>query len=436
MLIRQKQKSLITRRGILGGALSIPALSAARALTPGQRAVLLGSSSAAPRLLNVGTRIVIPDFNDATNKTINSRSMDISRTGFSNIRIRIPNFVVLGAANASPTYVEAMRSGNVTVSAVLEYPSGTYNRFKIGGANNVVINGVPWVDTDVLEIEVPPNTPYWYRLYYTSAVGVIFTSGYTITGSVGGPGNGALGDALTLSTTVNDTDITGGGTYSSLTPHPILRPMLAYALTSAPSVLVYGDSRDYGEYDTPDSSGYVGQTARSIGPFLNMAEYSISGDAPQNFLASSTWRRSVLPFFTNIIFAEGVNEFNRLGNSAATCASNVNGCIALIAAQTEAPIWQSTLYMAPTSTDNYATLLNQTPVSWDANRITENTRRRALARCLDITSAVESSLNSGKIPALSGYLNTVTVNQSVHLLQPGTLAIKASGVINPAIFHR
>jgi hypothetical protein len=103
-------------------------------------------------------------------------------------------------------------------------------------------------------------------------------------------------------------------------------------------------------------------------------------------------------------------------------------------------VWLATVAPRTTSTDNWATVANQTPVTGEAQRVAYNTSLRTsppswVAGIFDVAAQVESSLNSGAWKA-TGTAFGYTAD-GIHETTAGNLLIQNSAIINPLTnFHR
>lgn len=389
---------------------------------------------------NVATRVTVPDFFGAANVQMRNRRGYITRTGFSNPTMIFPNFLVHGVANASPTYTEVGTGGITTITAALEYPLGTFTQILFSGSATGTIANNSVLTCDPISITIPANTMFWVRTFTTNPSGVPLNLGVSRGANNGTPGgNTNFSDIINIGAS-GITDNTMGGNYSASTSVNTYGPMAILASTTKPVVMIYGDSLSYGEQDTGDASGDMGMIARSIGGSLNYMNYAIRGDSIFKFLASHTQRLAMLQYASHVFIQAGLNDFVVQGRTTAQVATDTNSMVTLMGGKKS---WLGTLNVSATTTDNYATLVNQTTQSWNANRVVENQRRRALAAgfisgfqsTIDVGGVgggLESSLDSGLISA--GHAYYLSTLSTLHPIQAGYLEVQASGILNPNIF--
>lgn len=412
-----------------------PALNPANDATWRNKPLIGGppSTGLAQYLGQVATRNIVPDFINPTNVQVRARRAMWARSQIVNPTFRFPNFYVAGTA-VGQTYQETSPGGAATITAALEYPLGTFTQITFSASSSGTIPNGGVLDCDAVAITIPAGAKFYIRTFMTNASGVCINLGVAVSTGHGSPGNPTFGDALdTGASGIVDNTISGAA-YTSTTSTNSYGPMLSLAQTTAPAVLIFGDSISYGEQDQGDTSGDTGSVARSVGPNFAYANYGIRGDSVFKWLTNSPVRRAVLPYFSHVIFEFGVNDFIVQGRTAAQLAVDTQSAVALMGGK---KTFACTILPSTTTTDNYATLVNQTPVSWNADRITENDRRRTVpagfTSCFDLASALESSLDSGLIAAGLGYFDST--KSTVHPQQAGYLAIQASGAINLSAFQ-
>lgn len=421
-----------TRRALLAGAsASLVFVGAAPNLILPASARMRGGISSVPvNVRQVATRTITPNFLDVTNKQQRGRRMFYTRSAVTSIRTVWPGFYV-DDAGAGSTFQELGPGASQSIDWAIEYPigvtyvQGTFNTGSVGGT----IPNVGTLTSDDVPISIPAGALAAIRFYITCTAGSI----YAQTDNVGSgvvPGNATLGDVLNIAPSGLSNNVLGGayGATSGFSSHG---PMVTAGPSNAPAPIIFGNSLTYAQQDIGDSSGDLGDVARSIGPTLAYACFGHPGDSCLKFKANSALRRSVLPYFSSAILELVTND---LAINSQTSAQTIASTAAIEALLGNFPKWLTTCTPAPSSTDNYATLGNQTVPSWEAARVAVNTSRRTVpdgwSGFFDVANSLESSFNSGKIPAGSGYLNSVS---SIHLTPTGYLQVQSSGVINPSV---
>lgn len=399
----------------------------AHAASPGGRLSFLRQGK--PYFGQVSTRAFLPDNVNTNYLQLRARRAHFARDNILCPVLRFPNYCVDSSAGGQ-TWAEKGTGSTTALTAAIEYPSGVFTQVTFGGGASVVMADLSTTDSDPVPIFIPNGAQFWVRTFLQNGVSL------PNAGSLGMstvPGIPSIGDFCDTATS-GLTDNTMGGGYTSSTNTQAYGPCGIFAWTEKPSILVFGDSLTFGENDTGDSSGDLGETCRAIGSKYAYMSYGIRGDDCTHWWQHSTLRRAAIPYCSHIVFQLGVNDFIH-GRSAAQCSADTTSSLALITGLK--PTYLTTLLPSASSTDNYATLVNQTAVSWNPGRVTENDRRRqvppGVISVFDIASIIESSLDSGLIKAGVGYF---TNSSSIHPVQAGYLAIKNSGVIQLSAFRR
>ena len=212
-------------------------------------------------------------------------------------------------------------------------------------------------------------------------------------------------------------------------------PYLAVASIIQPSVLIIGDSRVHGTYDTiSDASSDIGNIARSVGPSFGYTKHSSGGNGVAAFIASHAQCVAAQAYFSHVVIELGVNDL--YGGNGTTAATVLAGLATIRSYFAGRKIAQATL--EPETGGSWGTVASQTI---SANQAAGNTQRviindtlRAgnlpnLNKVFDVASAIESSLDSG-------YWAPGPISQDgVHENQTGYLLVKSSGVVDPNWFY-
>jgi lysophospholipase L1-like esterase len=232
-------------------------------------------------------------------------------------------------------------------------------------------------------------------------------------------------------------DLTAGGTFVSAAA-AVLAPQYILAPTQKVSVCLAGDSRTLGLYDSnSDTSGDIGETARFVGPDFAYVNLGINGDAVQSAIGSYAQNYyRILAYCSHVIDQYGINDL-ALGSTAATLALHRSQ----FAAMTGKPVWGTTLPAETSSTDNFATIANQTTV-------TNTDAFNALVRSgipgengfFDLQKAIDP-LNLQKWPvgpAAGQTMGTAfySTADGAHETPTGNLIYKNSPLIQPSVLQR
>lgn len=398
-----------------------------------QRGSLIAPSAASgaltPYLGQIATRTYLPDNVNLTNKQLRARSVHTASDDLTSLTLVFPNFYVDGFG-AGATYQELGPGAASTLTAAVEYPLGGTPTAVTCPSGGVIANistiTCTWTGS------IPKGSLFGVRTFYANTGGVVFSLGGVGLGVGNVPGVYQLGDVLdaaasglqdnTTNTTIAYTSTSGTSRYS---------PIIIAGSTTLPAVLTIGDSRDYGEDDAGDSSGNVGEVSRWISPLFANANWGIRGRDAGQFNANCTIQCSFANYFTHLVNQDGVNGFIH-GQSAATVATNETALGNKFPTLVK---FINTIVPAATSTDNYATLANQTLPTYAAGVATENTRRRTspapYVGFFDDAAALESSQNSGLVAVQSGGTGLLgfynSAISSVHPVRNGYLSIAENG---------
>lgn len=202
--------------------------------------------------------------------------------------------------------IESAPSADGTILAVLEYPTGvyTYSNQNIAAGNLPVAqptNAITFLDFTIT-IPAKANVYLWV-MQFSDTGGTLHRQGQTIhwarpnswlqTGSGTPP---ALLDAFPGS----------AGEFS----YP---PMLFLGMTTKPSILLFGDSREEAGSQAPNYD--LGVVGNAIGKHFGYASVAESATWISQFVNGTAPNRAnrlaLAPYFTHIIDAWGVNDFNQ-----------------------------------------------------------------------------------------------------------------------------
>lgn len=368
------------------------------------------SSSLASYLGQVATRGRVGDSFAAPNKQIMSATKHFARDNM--------NGAVAIFANWSRTS-EAASGAAATITASVEYPSGTFTRVTFGGLTSGTIPDGGTITTDPLPT-IPRGASFYFWTYFTCTAGIIYTSGNDATDRSAFGASGIV-------------DYTAAGATTGQLPlgSVIYAPMAIIGQTTRPAILVIGDSNGSGFADGSGGfGGDNGMLVRPIGPSLAYIQATAQAESLQNFISNSTKRRALLTYCSHVIINLGINDVARAGT---TMRNDLVSIINLLAPAGK-PIWLTTLMPYATSTDSFITTANQTTQANNANRVAYNNLIRGgiagATGYFDIADAVESARDSG-LWRVDGGAHTA---DGLHVNPRGSMAIQAAGKINPAVF--
>lgn len=350
-------------------------------------------------LRQVATDTQIMNIRAAANTTTYSRTPHTAKSDITNLAIVLPNWFVAGGTEQG--------AGATTWTAAVEYPQGTIKQILFSGiATGSVSSGANLV-SDMVSVTIPKEAKFWIRLFQNAPSKAIYMNFYA-------------GDG-TAQFTSPSTDLTMGGdvTVCPARQSAITTPVAIIAMSSDPAVGIYGDSISVGRGDTATAGlPLQGHLGRAFGAVYACGHVGISGDTMSAFLASNTQRKALLQYFTHVAVNVGINDVTS-GASAVTVAANTD---AFVAALSPLPVALCTMIPVTSSTDNWATTVNQTLAPTNAIRVTENTRRKAgitgVKVIYDPNTALESVANpESGLWAVPG--NTI---DGTHMEQPACIA--------------
>lgn len=352
---------------------------------------------------------------------IMARSAHVATEDLTSVRLAFSNF----------DYTNISDSGNgalSTITASIEYPAGTFTQLLFSGSSSSSIPSGDLIFSDYVTVSIPNGSTFWVRQFINNSVGLFFN----------GWRNTFYGEATAVATS-GLTDQTMSGTISDTGQGWSLPPTAILGTTINPSVIIAGDSISvgFGGGGQPQNgalatgfNGKQGIVAQSLGniPFLNMG---VPGQTATSWIAQATARDKLIQKGSHLIVQVGVNDLAN-GRTSAQIITSLQGIYAL--ARSGQKIYQTTITPDSTSTDSWATLVNQTTVP---NPTTEyaalNTAIRAILAnttgTYDVTSVVENSLNSSLWP-VTGAANFAT-SDGLHPSSVGYNAVVSNNIIGP-----
>lgn len=331
------------------------------------------------------------------------------------IQLTLANFYVDNSG------LEVAPGGTATVTASLEYPAGVCSpvTFPSGG---VIPNG--GTITGTVTASVPNGADAWWRVHFSGLAGLIYFSGQDV----------ANGEGLAFGVTVPDQTVDCTPVISGT---GVMYPIAAAsAQTMKPTVCITGDSIGFGTNDGfTGTTSLLGAIERSI-PTVGFVNTSTPSNFATGYIASHTGRNAIINASgcTTLIDQLGSNDILAGGKTAAQT-------VAL-----KQTIWSyfpgkwiavPTLEPVANSTDNWMTLVNQTPVPLCPTEVVSfNNLIRAfpagMNQLLELSNVWSSSVDSCK------WTVTPTPPYTTDGLHPsvsGYALVPPSGAINPALFH-
>jgi lysophospholipase L1-like esterase len=286
--------------------------------------------------------------------------------------------------------------GAFSMKFYIEYPANTFTAVNWSGSNTVAISAGARIKSDVVAgLTIPANTKFWVRtvLSVGSAVAVPImelNAGANVLGVDDGNVAADQGNTGTIAAT------TGINTFG---PNAIIGTVAA---ASARSFLIVGDSLAWGQGDdsgvgTQDSSGFLQRMLGRLGyPCYTWAKGGQqAADVAPITATLNADTASTLMSFTDVILQHGVNDL-RLGRTRAQIEADLQ-TIYGTASITGKRVWKTTITPRSTSTDSWATTVNQT-AQIDGNMADLNPLnadiRAGLANMTNVIEAADAAMSA------------------------------------------
>lgn len=400
-----------------------------------------GSSGGVKTLRNMATRCRHNYQVTSANQAIKSRSLHVNLgsdiAASDGVQVVVGNWI---ANNTGETAGPATSTEMVS----LEYPAGFYTMATFAGAQSVTCAAGSNVTTDPIKVAIPKGATFFIHRWesFPSAVAIpVSANAVTVTGESATTYSAAQLTALTVDpkTFLTGTTASGGTAGGAWT----LYPLAVLGMSSAPSVIGYGDSRMSGRNDaqatasTPADFGFfgMGEIFRSIGHLLPYTNCGCESDTILQFNTTHTFRANLAQYHTHVHVQYGINDLTA-GRNAATIEAALQAAYALFPTK---KISANTIPPVTTSSDSWATVANQTVSASNPDRILLNNYLRGLPAplwaCFEVADVVENARDGGKwkgtdsVPAM---LAAIT-GDGTHANPAGYWLIQNSGAINPTL---
>lgn len=333
-----------------------------------------------------------------------SRSHHRARDDISSMQIEFPNWYATSAESAP--------GADATIYASVEYPLGsTPVRVYFGGMERGTIPDGGVLLSDTLSISIPDGAEFAVKTLYENSAGILTTvsKGDSSTERREN-GTGALSDQTLTATQPSTLSTT------------IYAPSAIIGFSSKPAFFLVGDSKVAGSGDTSGLE-FKGELERTIGPRYAFITAGRSGASLSATVGSYVRRLALSSYCTHVVSQIGVNDIG-----AGRTSAQIVGDLETFSALFSQPFYQATITPRNTSTDGWATTVNQTVGANETERATLNNAIRAgvsgIAGHLEVADQVETSRNSGIWQA--GY-----TADGVHPTATGYQAIEDSEVADP-----
>jgi len=327
----------------------------------GAKRAVLGRRSAPAYWGNVATggRIANANAGSAGARQMMSRSPHVARDNIGALKIVLPGWFT------NTSRVDTNAANSVTYRASIEYPSGTFTQLLFSGSASGTCTAGSELVSDIVSVQIPNGARFWVRIWQNAGSGLLT---YIELDTSNGVCDYQNGEQLVYGATV--TDVTMGGTITPTNPGTqaalCQRPLAILAWTRKPTLLILGDSREWGFKDTYDGvggSGDIGVLARACGPYWGYCCASIGGETAQNMAGANAAKRIALQQYHSHVLTEMAVADIYTGRTLAQVQGNL---ATLWANFPTKKLYHRTGESETTSTDNWATTGNQTLISGTA----------------------------------------------------------------------
>jgi hypothetical protein len=355
------------------------------------------------------TRGYVPsDLSGITNANV--RTGHWARTDITQLKIAVFNYY-------SPS--EEAPGATMSVTASVEYPAGTLTQILFSASATGTVPNGGTLFSDFCTISIPNGERFWIRQHQTCSAGLVYmsTASYVQNSPV------HMGDAYEDSAT--DLTMTGNipNSANTISYYPAI-----IAPTTAPSVLILGDSIDAGVTDLMDVDGSLGIIARTVGPQFGYFIAGLPGETASGFVSNHTQRALLFPFCTHVFVGHGTNDIFA-GDSKTTIEGNLATIYGYVSTKT---VFGRTIVPRTDSSDVWATTAGQS-----INSAPKETVRTTLNTDLLVGSAPPGgTFGLGIVNEVAGgkwSTPPATTDDGIHPNYLGYLNEASSGAINTAL---
>ncbi len=373
-----------------------------------RRSFLLNNKPGAGILRNVvsaarGPGFALAGISNGTNTTQNGRSSFFNESGkaLSSLALMYSGWYTDGTN-------EADMPNAYTVSASVEYPSGTFTQVTWGGATSKSVAAGTNETSDMIAVAIPVNAQFWVRGFVTVTAGQKWPiSGSSLSAALGELGEVGVGlSDKTMSGTIS-------GSSGALRPSAIVAPYVAGM--KKVSLAVLGDSLAAGSGDGNfDARGNTGGYSRGATGRCPVMTIAVGGTRMQNQVLSGKMDRRMdllrKAGVTHVLTNWSVNDVSSSRTQAQMQADMLTFWQWMQGLGIK-PV-QTTLTPKTASTDSWQSLANQTIDSFftggsSSIRSLVNANTRGLPAPLfdyvEIANVTESTIDSGKWGCGSGF---------------------------------
>jgi len=379
---------------------------------------------------NIATRCATPGFTNTGLTSLFSRTAHINRsdatTGFQ------PEF-----ANWYATFSgELAGYANFSIVSSLEYPKGTYTRLTFGGVTPYTIPASTNAIADACAAIVPIGARFWINTIVNCPSGIYTTNGPVSDTNVHVSGDQNLASATAIATDYTMQPYAGAGAMTSMYP-----PVAVWAMSSKESVIVYGDSRAAGLKDQQGGSfnggyGGYGEITRGFDPYVAYCNVGCPTGTAAGFIAAHTQRAALKAAHTQVHYQYGINDLNS-GTTAATLEGYATTIVGYF---TGMKVSANTIPPQCTSTDAFATQVNQTQFAGAAQRQLYNTYLRGTTHpfgvVFDISDIGEYHRSGNWLtPDVDPRIIAPITFEGTHWSPWGYLLLQKSGAVDGRVYQ-
>jgi hypothetical protein len=275
---------------------------------------------------------------------------------------------------------------NLTVTAELEYPVGTYTPITFGGLSQITTGPLTNITSDPVKVSIPNGAIFYVRGFYTGACNLHRGPNGTINEGSVFPATG-----LNLVT----------GRAAAFNANLFFGPSAIIGQTNKRSVMILGDSRPSGLGDVyTRADGSYGTAGGALNAYAWAQMVQWGGKASDYLAGAGALQAELASYATDIVSELGANDLWNSGSGGTTAAAIFVSQAAIRALYPTKRFHLCTVEPLVTSTDSYATLANQTVFYNNAQLQLYNAAVLVNAmgydKALDFAAIVESSVGSGK----------------------------------------
>lgn len=369
------------------------------------------------------TRCCTDIFDNGSTGRLNARTYHYARDNITRLKIAWGQWYAVAQA------AESNAGGAGTLSAGIEYPSGTFTQVKFGGANTISVSNGATQYSDWITVNIPIGAKFYVRLSLSAR---FFPYNDPTNNNITDYLDQANGDAKDSSGTDKSVSgtITDDGSNIGFFPLAIIGP------TSRPSFSLLGDSRVHGYGDTLVANvGDIGYMEKSLAPNFGLCNFGVISESALNWTGSNRNKSlAVAKYCSHLNSALGHVDLLQLSRTAAQIETSMETVMGLFAPR---PRYQDTWLPYSSSTNGWINTANQTTDTTNTTRNTCNTFITGSftpysTNITDAAAAIESAAGSGKWVAPGGVAQTA---DGIHPNAAGTATMKAANLYPPSNYN-